>query len=135
MLLSFVCKAKVEEYHAKMFASEHINTPEDCAVLHATLCNFKFNNFKIMESGVDKVSGVLTHMKEFTEAVWNSMWKGYTGKTINTIMSNIDRTHIAETLRVCNPETMLCTIASKFHHVGEITNTETACSWFLICQG
>ena len=160
-LLSLAREAKVEEYRDKMFAGEHINTSEDRAVLHVALRNF--NDFKIAESGVDEVSGVLAHMKEFTEAVRNGVWKGYTGKTINTIVnigiggsdlgpvmvtealkpyakrdltahfvSNIDGTHIAETLRVCDPETTLFIIASKTFTTQEtITNAETARSWFL----
>jgi len=102
-------------------------------------------------------------MKEFTESVRSGAWKGYTGKTINTIVnigiggsdlgpvmvtealkpyakrdltahfvSNIDGTHIAETLRVCDPETTLFIIASKTFTTQEtITNAQTARSWFL----
>jgi len=160
-LLSLAREAKVEEYRDKMFAGEHINTSEDRAVLHVALRNF--NDFKIAESGSDEVSAVLDHMKEFTEAVRSGVWKGYTGKPINTIVnigiggsdlgpvmvtealkpyakrdltahfvSNIDGTHIAETLRVCDPETTLFIIASKTFTTQEtITNAETARSWFL----
>ena len=47
-------------------------------------------------------------------------------------MSNIDETRIAETLRVCDPETTLSTTASKAFTTQEmITNAETARSWFL----
>ncbi|KAF9555537.1 glucose-6-phosphate isomerase [Agrocybe pediades] len=160
-LLSLIKEAKVEEYRDKMFAGEHINTSEDRAVLHVALRNF--NDFNISESGVDEVQSVLNHMKEFTEAVRSGEWKGYTGKTINTIVnigiggsdlgpvmvtealkpyskcdlkahfvSNIDGTHIAETLRECDPETTLFIIASKTFTTQEtITNAETARSWFL----
>jgi glucose-6-phosphate isomerase len=160
-LLSLAREAKVEEYRDKMFAGEHINTSEDRAVLHVALRNF--NDFQIAESGVNEVSAVLDHMKDFTEAVRSGAWKGYTGKTINTIVnigiggsdlgpvmvtealkpyakrdltahfvSNIDGTHIAETLRVCDPETTLFIIASKTFTTQEtITNAETARSWFL----
>ncbi|KAF8960412.1 glucose-6-phosphate isomerase [Flammula alnicola] len=160
-LLSLVREAKVEEYRDKMFAGEHINTSEDRAVLHVALRNF--NDFKITEGGVDEVTSVLNHMKEFSEAVRSGAWKGYTGKTINTIVnigiggsdlgpvmvtealkpyskrdlkahfvSNIDGTHIAETLRECDPETTLFIIASKTFTTQEtITNAETARGWFL----
>ncbi|KIM38028.1 hypothetical protein M413DRAFT_448070 [Hebeloma cylindrosporum] len=160
-LLELAREAKVEEYRDKMFAGEHINTSEDRAVLHVALRNF--NDFKIAESGADEVSAVLDHMKEFTEAVRSGAWKGYTGKTINTIVnigiggsdlgpvmvtealkpyakrdlaahfvSNIDGTHIAETLRLCDPETTLFIIASKTFTTQEtITNAETARGWFL----
>ncbi|MDR0534194.1 MAG: glucose-6-phosphate isomerase [Verrucomicrobiales bacterium] len=47
-------------------------------------------------------------------------------------VSNIDGTHMAETLRVVNPETTLFIIASKTFTTQEtITNAETAKAWFL----
>ncbi|KAF9544450.1 PGI-domain-containing protein [Agrocybe pediades] len=47
-------------------------------------------------------------------------------------VSNIDGTHIAETLRECDPETTLFIIASKTFKTQEtIKNVETARSWFL----
>ena len=151
----------MEEYREKMFSGEHINTSEDRSVLHVALRNF--DEFKINEAGVDEVSKVLAHMKEFTEAVRSGAWKGYTGKTINTIVnigiggsdlgpvmvtealkpyakrdlkahfvSNIDGTHLAETLLECNPETTLFIIASKTFTTQEtITNAESARDWFL----
>ncbi|THV03824.1 glucose-6-phosphate isomerase [Dendrothele bispora CBS 962.96] len=160
-LLSLAQEAEIESYRDKMFAGEHINTSEDRAVLHVALRNF--NDFQIQEAGANEVSGVLQHIKEFSEAVRSGDWKGYTGKTINTIVnigiggsdlgpvmvtealkpyskrdltahfvSNIDGTHIAETLRVCDPERTLFIIASKTFTTQEtITNAETAKEWFL----
>lgn len=47
-------------------------------------------------------------------------------------VSNIDGTHIQETLRVCDPETTLFLIASKTFTTAEtITNANTAKKWFL----
>jgi glucose-6-phosphate isomerase len=161
-LLSLARDADVENTRDKMFAGEHINTSEDRAVLHVALRNIG-NDFQIQENGVDEVSGVLAHIKEFSEAVRSGEWKGYTGKTINAIVnigiggsdlgpvmitealkqyskrdlaayfvSNIDGTHIAETLRVCDPERTLFIIASKTFTTQEtITNAESAREWFL----
>jgi len=161
-LLSLVREADVETVRDKMFAGEHINTSEDRAVLHVALRNVG-DDFKIQETGVDEVSGVLAHMKEFSEAVRSGEWKGYTGQTINAIVnigiggsdlgpvmvtealkryskrdlaahfvSNIDGTHIAETLRECDPERTLFIIASKTFTTQEtITNAESAREWFL----
>ena len=84
-LLDLVREADVETVRDKMFAGEHINTSEDRAVLHVALRNF--DDFKISEAGVDEVSGVLAHIKEFSEAVRSGAWKGYTGKTINNIVN------------------------------------------------
>lgn len=160
-LLALVREAQVESFRDKMFAGEHINTSEDRAVLHVALRNF--GDFKIAEAGTDEVAGVLEHMKVFSNAVRSGEWKGYTGKTIDTIVnigiggsdlgpvmvtealktyskrdltahfvSNIDGTHIAETLKLCNPETTLFIIASKTFTTQEtITNAESARDWFL----
>jgi glucose-6-phosphate isomerase len=160
-LLSLARDAQVETFRDKMFAGEHINTSEDRAVLHIALRNF--GGFNIQESGADEVAGVLAHMKTFTDAVRSGEWKGYTGKTINTIVnigiggsdlgpvmvtealkayakrdltahfvSNIDGTHIAETLRECDTERTLFIIASKTFTTQEtITNAESARDWFL----
>lgn len=47
-------------------------------------------------------------------------------------VSNIDGTHLAETLRLCNPETTLFIIASKTFTTQEtITNATSARDWFL----
>jgi glucose-6-phosphate isomerase len=161
-LFSLAREAQVEEYRDKMFSGEHINTSEDRAVLHIALRNLD-GEFSISESGVDEVGSVLAHIKDFTEKVRSGEWKGYTGKTINTIVnigiggsdlgpvmvtealkayskrdltahfvSNIDGTHIAETLKVCDPETTLFIIASKTFTTQEtITNAESAKEWFL----
>ena len=145
-----------------MFAGEHINTSEDRAVLHIALRNLP-PYFPISEPGTDQVPTVLAHIKAFTTAVRSGEWKGYTGKSITTIVnigiggsdlgpvmvtealkpyakrdlaahfvSNIDGTHIAETLRVCDPERTLFVIASKTFTTQEtITNAESARAWFL----
>jgi glucose-6-phosphate isomerase len=47
-------------------------------------------------------------------------------------ISNVDGTHIAETVRVCDPETTLFIVASKTFTTQEtITNATSARSWFL----
>jgi glucose-6-phosphate isomerase len=83
------------------------------------------------------VNRVLQHMKEFSEAIISGEWKGYTGKPITDVVnigiggsdlgpvmvtealkayknhlnlhfvSNVDGTHIAETLKNLNAETTL----------------------------
>ena len=160
-LLDLDREADVETVRDKMFTGKHINTSEDRTVLHAA--DHNFDDFKISEAGVDEVGKVLAHIKEFTESVRSGTWKGYTGKTINTIVnigiggsdlgpvmvtealkpyakrdltahfvSNIDGTHLAETLRECDPETTLFIIASKTFTTQEtITNAESARDWFL----
>ena len=123
-LLALVREANVEEARDKMFAGEHINTSEDRAVLHVALRNF--NDFNISESGVDQVSGVLAHMKEFSEAVRNGEWKGYTGKTINAIVnigiggSDLGPVMVTEALKPYSKRDL------KAHFVSNIDGTHIA---------
>ncbi|GAV51989.1 hypothetical protein ZYGR_0AF04610 [Zygosaccharomyces rouxii] len=108
------------------------------------------------------VHSVLNHMKEFSEQVRSGAWKGFTGKKITDVVnigiggsdlgpvmvsealkhyasdikvhyvSNIDGTHIAETLKNVNAETTLFLVASKTFTTAEtITNANTAKNWFL----
>lgn len=112
----------------------------------------------IME-GIDQVKA---HMKDFSERVISGQWKGYTGKDITDVVnigiggsdlgpvmvtealkayknhlnihfvSNVDGTHIAETLKNLNPETTLFLIASKTFTTQEtMANAFSAREWFL----
>lgn len=111
---------------------------------------------------VKDVHHVLSKMEKFSNAIISGSWKGYTGKAITDVVnigiggsdlgpvmvtealkayknhlnmhfvSNIDGTHIAETLKQVNPETTLFLIASKTFTTQEtMTNANTARSWFL----
>jgi len=160
-LLSLAKEAGIEQLRDAMFSGKHINTSEDRAVLHVALRNF--SGWDIPEAGANEVPNVLEHIRTFSDAVRDGLWKGYTGKSINTIVnigiggsdlgpvmvtealkpyskrdltahfvSNIDGTHLAETLRLCDPETTLFIIASKTFTTQEtITNAHSARSWFL----
>eukprot|EP00055_Hartaetosiga_balthica_P005600 m.16632 g.16632 ORF g.16632 m.16632 type:complete len:562 (-) comp4652_c1_seq1:150-1835(-) len=114
------------------------------------------------EDVMPKVNAVLDHMKSFCNSVRSGKWKGYSGKAITDIVnvgiggsdlgpfmvtealkpfagnltahfvSNIDGTHMAETLKKVNAETTLFIIASKTFTTQEtITNATTAKTWFL----
>ncbi|MCY1722426.1 glucose-6-phosphate isomerase [Prolixibacteraceae bacterium Z1-6] len=109
-----------------------------------------------------EVNGVLDQMKAFTDKVISGQWKGYTGKAITDIVnigiggsdlgplmvtealkpyknqlnlhfvSNVDGTHIAETVKKVNPETTLFIVASKTFTTQEtMTNANSAKDWFL----
>ncbi len=111
---------------------------------------------------VEDVHRVLAKMEKFSEAVISGEWKGYTGKAITDVVnigiggsdlgpvmvtealkayknhlnmhfvSNIDGTHIAETLKGLDPETTLFLVASKTFTTQEtMTNAHTARDWFL----
>lgn len=112
------------------------------------------------------VNSVLQHMKEFSDAVVSGSWKGYTGKAITDVVnigiggsdlgpvmvteglkayknhlnlhfvSNVDGTHIAETLKGLNAETTLFLIASKTFTTQEtMANAHSAREWFIQSGG
>jgi glucose-6-phosphate isomerase len=109
-----------------------------------------------------EINDVLQQMKNFSEKIISGNWKGYTGKSITDIVnigiggsdlgpymvtealkpywktitphfvSNVDGTHIVETVKKLNPETTLFIIASKTFTTQEtMTNAESARTWFL----
>ncbi|AUI66342.1 MULTISPECIES: glucose-6-phosphate isomerase [Glaesserella] len=109
-----------------------------------------------------EVNAVLEKMKGFCERVISGEWKGYTGKAITDVVnigiggsdlgpymvtealrpyknhlnmhfvSNVDGTHMAETLRKTNPETTLFLVASKTFTTQEtMTNAHSARDWLL----
>ena len=109
-----------------------------------------------------EVNAVLAKMKTFCARVISGEWKGYTGKAITDVInigiggsdlgpymvtealrpyknhltmhfvSNVDGTHIAETLKKVNLETTLVLVASKTFTTQEtMTNALSARDWFL----
>jgi glucose-6-phosphate isomerase len=109
-----------------------------------------------------EVNAVLAKMEKFSAAIISGEWKGYTGKAITDVVnigiggsdlgpvmvtealktyktrlnlhfvSNIDGTHLAETLKNVNPETTLFLVASKTFTTQEtMTNAHSARAWFL----
>ncbi|MDE1475824.1 glucose-6-phosphate isomerase [Xenorhabdus bovienii] len=114
------------------------------------------------EDVMPQVNAVLAKMKSFSEHIISGEWKGYTGQAITDVVnigiggsdlgpymvsealkayknhlnmhfvSNVDGTHIAETLKTLNPETTLFLIASKTFTTQEtMTNAYSARNWFL----
>ena len=108
------------------------------------------------------VNKVLEQVKNFSDQLLSGNWKGYTNKAITDIVnigiggsdlgplmvtealkpyhstitphfvSNVDGTHLAETVKKLNPETTLFIIASKTFTTQEtMTNAESARKWFL----
>jgi glucose-6-phosphate isomerase len=111
---------------------------------------------------MEDVNRVLDKMKSFSENIISGSWKGYTGKEITDVVnigiggsdlgpvmvtealkayknhltmhfvSNIDGTHIVETLKTVDPETTLFLVASKTFTTQEtMTNAHSARTWFL----
>ena len=89
-LFELAREANIEQFRDDMFAGKHINTSEDRAVLHIALRNPlpKDGGYEINEEGAGQpVHDVLNHIKEFSEQVRSGSWKGYTGKSIDTIVN------------------------------------------------
>lgn len=89
-LFDLAREADVEKFRDNMFSGEHINTSEGRAVLHIALRNPlpKDGGWQISEEGAGQpVHDVLNHMKEFSDSVRSGAWKGYTGKSINTVIN------------------------------------------------
>jgi len=113
-----------------------------------------------------EVNAVLAKIKQFTARIISGDWKGYTGKAITDVVnigiggsdlgpvmvtealkpyknhlkmhfvSNVDGTHIAETLKQVDPETTLFLVASKTFTTQEtMTNAHSARDWFLANGG
>ncbi|KAF5391832.1 hypothetical protein D9757_001766 [Collybiopsis confluens] len=160
-LLSLIREAQVESYRDKMFSGEHINTSEDRAVLHVALRNFNDFQIQEAgtEEVASVLEHIKVFSEAIRSGEWKG-YTGKPIKTIVNIgiggsdlgpvmvtealkpyskrdlaahfVSNIDGTHVAETLRVCDPETTLFIIASKTFTTQEtITNAESAKDWFL----
>ncbi|GHC57405.1 glucose-6-phosphate isomerase [Ulvibacter litoralis] len=135
LLLQLAEDVNLKEAIQQQFSGANINETENRAVLHTALRDFK--NMK------PEVANALQQMKQFSEAVIQGDWKGYTGKPITTIVnigiggsdlgpdmvtealtyyknqlqtyfiSNVDGDHVMETLKKLNPETTLFIIVSK----------------------
>jgi glucose-6-phosphate isomerase len=113
-----------------------------------------------------EVNAVLANIKTFCESVISGEWKGYTGKAIQHVVnigiggsdlgpvmitealrpfknhlqmhfvSNVDGTHIVETLKNVDPETTLFLVASKTFTTQEtMTNALSARDWFVNIAG
>jgi glucose-6-phosphate isomerase len=111
---------------------------------------------------IPDIQAVKNQMRQFSESVISGNWKGYSGKAITDVVnigiggsdlgpvmvtealkaykshlnlhfvSNVDGTHIAETLKKVNPETTLFLIASKTFTTQEtMANAFSARDWFL----
>jgi glucose-6-phosphate isomerase len=109
-----------------------------------------------------EINKVLEQVKKFSDSVISGNWKGFTGKRITHIVnigiggsdlgpymvtealrpywttitplfvSNVDGTHMAETVKKLDPETTLFIIASKTFTTQEtMTNAASARTWFL----
>jgi glucose-6-phosphate isomerase len=88
LLYKLAEEADVTGLAKRMFSGEKINNTEGRAVLHVALRNQ--SNTPIYVDGKDvmpEVNEVLAKIKVFTENVRGGVWKGHTGKPLNTIVN------------------------------------------------
>ncbi len=164
LLVELARATNLEDNLKRMYAGEAINENEGRSVLHIATRNQ--SNRPVYVDGQDvmpNVRSVLDKMELFCAQLHDGSWKGYTGKTITSIVnigiggsdlgpvmvtealkpywvpgissyfvSNVDGSHIAETLKKVDPETTLFIIASKTFTTQEtMANAHTARTWFL----
>src|SRR6218665_2516941 len=151
LLLQLADDMHLKEGIDAMFGGEKINETENRAVLHVALRNR--SNRPILAEQKDvmpEVNKVLEQMRVFSDqAITDIVNIGIGGSDLGPLMvcealapyrknirphfvSNVDGTHIAETLKNLNPETTLFIVASKTFTTQEtMTNALTAKNWFL----
>jgi glucose-6-phosphate isomerase len=126
------------------FSGEIINRTEKRAVLHTALRNTDNDDIRVQGHNImPEIREALSKMESFSHKVISGDWKGYTNKSIDTIVnigiggsdlgpdmvveslkyyknhldvhfvSNIDGDHVQEVLKRINPETTLFVVVSK----------------------
>eukprot|EP01064_Diplonema_japonicum_P028073 TRINITY_DN4239_c0_g1_i4.p1 TRINITY_DN4239_c0_g1~~TRINITY_DN4239_c0_g1_i4.p1 ORF type:complete len:638 (+),score=143.31 TRINITY_DN4239_c0_g1_i4:63-1916(+) len=126
-LFAFARSRDVEKMRDAMFTGEKINITENRAVLHTALRNR--SNTKVEVDGKDVMPGinsVLSHMREFSEAVRSGTHTGHTGKVIKHIVNiGIGGSDLGP-LMVNQALTPYCHERMKFHFVSNIDGTHLA---------
>lgn len=162
-LVELANECGLPEAISAMFSGHRINVTENRPVLHVALRNRANTPILVDDADVmPEVNRVLDQVKTFSDKIISGAWKGYSGKSIKTIVnigiggsdlgplmvcealrpyhkgirplfvSNVDGTHLAETLKDADPETTLFIIASKTFTTQEtMTNAGSARDWFL----
>ena len=88
LLMDLAKGSGIEEATKKMFSGEKINWTEGRAVLHSALRNR--SNTPVYVDGKDvmpDVNEVLNKMKDFSNKVRSGEWKGFTGKSIKSVVN------------------------------------------------
>ncbi len=143
-LLELADESQLQDAIQKYFNGDKINTTENRAVLHTALRNQNSTEINVDGSDVmPEVRQTLKKIKNFSEAVIEGSFKGYSGKAITDVVnigiggsdlgprmvveslqyyknhlkthfvSNIDGDHVTEILKDLKPETTLFIIVSK----------------------
>jgi glucose-6-phosphate isomerase len=158
LLYGLAQTAEVTVYREKMFSGDLINVTEKRAVLHTALRNP--GNEPAAEMVL--VKRELKRIAKCVSAIRDGKWLGFSGQAITDVVnigiggsdlgpamvvsalrpyvtrvkvhfvSNVDATHISETLKYLNPKTTVFIISSKTFTTQEtLTNAHTAKEWLL----
>ncbi len=161
LLIKLAKEAKLESQRDALFSGEKINLSEGRSVLHTALRGkdpVSVDGHDVMP----EVRAVLTQMRSFSDRVRTGKWKGYRGKPITDVvnigvggsdlgpamaclalkpyggnirahfLSNIDPSHLVDTLEDLDPATTLFIVASKSFATQEtLINAQAARVWFL----
>jgi glucose-6-phosphate isomerase len=156
----------VERLRDRMFAGEPINVTENRAVLHVALRAKSGKFTVSGKDVLPDVHAVLFQMRTFTEALRGGAWKGATGERITDVVnigiggsdlgpvmvtealgpywgpitphfvSNVDGTHISETVKRLDPKRTLFIVASKTFTTQEtLMNAHSARKWLVDALG
>ncbi|PJB71474.1 MAG: glucose-6-phosphate isomerase [Alphaproteobacteria bacterium CG_4_9_14_3_um_filter_47_13] len=88
LLMDLAKACNIEDWRNRMFAGEKINHTENRAVLHTALRAPASR--PVMVDGEDVMPFIyqtLEQMKSFSEKIRSGAWKGYTGKSIKTVIN------------------------------------------------
>lgn len=144
LLLNLAKEVDLKSAMNAYFSGEVINRTEKRAVLHTALRNTDSKDIRVNGHNImPEIQKALGEMKSFSDKVISGEWKGYTNKSIDTIVnigiggsdlgpdmvveslkyyknhlevyfvSNIDGDHVQEVLKHLNPETTLFVVVSK----------------------
>ena len=161
-LIALADECNLKDAIEKMFTGDKINSTEQRAVLHTALRSSREVILVDGENIIPQIKIVQEKMQKFSNNLISGTWKGFSGKAITDIVnigiggsdlgpvmvtealkhywqeitphyiSNVDGTHLAETLKNLDPETTLFMIASKTFTTQEtMTNAHSARDWFL----
>ncbi|MBN1379176.1 MAG: glucose-6-phosphate isomerase [Gammaproteobacteria bacterium] len=167
LLLALAKQQHLTQWRDRMFAGEKINHTENRAVLHVALRSRSGETIEVEgEDVVPQVRAVQAGMREFSDAIRDGKWTGYSGKAITDVVnigiggsdlgpmmvcqalapyakkelnmhfvSNIDGSHIHDTLQRCQAETTLFIISSKSFSTQETLNNALAARGWFLAQG
>ncbi len=156
----------VEHLRDRMFAGDAINVTEGRAVLHVALRTKSGKFTVSGKDVLPEVHAVLAQMRAFTDALRSGAWKGATGERITDVVnigiggsdlgpvmvtealkpywgpitphfvSNVDGTHIAETVKRLDPKRTMFIVASKTFTTQEtLMNAHSARKWLVDALG